>query len=71
MNKETRYTFRQDGDCHWYLLTVEEAKEFDRMKKRLEEVDEMSEEFEDLCCAIDNFDRINYPEEFTFTDPKV
>lgn len=66
-NKEItmgRYMFKQDNDCHWYLVPEEECLSFD---------DIINTDYESWTPAgeawVDSF-RIDGPHNMTFTDPK-
>ena len=48
---DKRYTFRQDNDCHWYLLTVVQSRLFDELIDEENYEDERWAEIEECRCS--------------------
>lgn len=71
ITKMQKYVFRKDDDCHWYLLTVEEADEFDKLMKMASKAKEGSSKWHDICHEISKFNRIDNPNKVSFQNPHV
>ena len=45
---------RQDDSCHWYFVPEKFIKAFDDLSVKLEEMDDDSDAFYDLCAKFDS-----------------
>lgn len=61
----TKYCFKTDGDCHWYMIPEELSKSFEAVYIECLEIDEWSE-FEYKF----NEYRIDSPMHYTFENPE-
>ena len=74
VDKNKRFTFVKDDSSHWYLVPLDELKDYEDLLQSIEDLNQFSEEYYELEAKfINKYDkyRINSAYQYSFTNPEL